>query len=500
LHLDLTVHLGQALRDEDDVPLFEPRRLNLLTRLPWFRHGFLPDWLRLVLISRLTKKQERGVRGELEALLLTSLQGDSGALMMKDLVWAGAGRAGRPPTRLVRAVLKTLSRQEPEDGPLRDHVFLSFMSGRRARPLAVRVPEALRGRLGTGRRRSLALAMAVVLSVVAFFIVRWQDKNHLPMHTGPVLLALGLGFLAGAIEAFTRYRDAPFKAVLKSVYGWLYLLFNAGFSVAAYGGALWWDKIDAVTPIDRLELALAAGLGGAVLARARIFSVKVGDNDVVIGPAFLLDQLLARLDREIDRERYRERYRERTRLVLEATKGIDFTPTARYARTLIFGSRQNLAAEQRVALFKKIRELESSAADGEQKLLALGFEILNVMGEVYFRDLVAEVRARGAATPDSKTPTSSTVEPGDAGRGDTSPAVVVRTGLSDVPLAEATRRFHALVAADSRLGLDDRQELLEELRQIAARGSNDSDQILAIGFLVFDFFGREVFEEHFPPR
>jgi hypothetical protein len=311
---------------------------------------------------------------------------------------------------------------------------------------------------------------------------------NLPMHTGPILLAFGLGFVAGAIEAFTRYPDAPFKAVLKSMYGWFYLLLNAGFSVAAYAAALSWDKIEAPTPGARLQLAVIAGLGGAALVRARIFSVKVGDNDVAIGPAFLVDQLLSLLDREIDRARARER----TRLVLGATQGIDFAPTARYARTLILGSRQSLAAEQRTALSEKIRELESSADDDEQKLLALGFEILNVMGEAYFLELVAEVRTRATTTAPVDATAAVSEEKVSASR-------AVRAGLSGVSLAEATRRFHVLTAADTKLGLDDRQELLEELRQIGARGTDVQDQALAIGFLVFDFFGPEVFAVYFSP-
>ena len=141
----------------------------------------------------------------------------------------------------------------------------------------------------------------------------------------------------------------------------------------------------------------------------------MGDNDIAIGPAFLVDQLLALLDREIDRARARER----TRLVLEATKGIAFAPTARYARTLILGSRQSFAAEQRAALSEKIRELESSDDDDEQKLLALGFEILNVMSQAFSisspRSAPAALRLR-PRTPPRRRPRRSAACQRESGR------------------------------------------------------------------------------------
>ena len=38
-------------RARDGQPLFTEERLLRLARLPWFRHGKMPDWLRLELID-----------------------------------------------------------------------------------------------------------------------------------------------------------------------------------------------------------------------------------------------------------------------------------------------------------------------------------------------------------------------------------------------------------------------------------------------------------------
>jgi hypothetical protein len=187
---------------------------------------------------------------------------------------------------------------------------------------------------------------------------------------------------------------------------------------------------------------------------------------------------------------------ERKRVVREM-EGLDFPTLAQYARVDVRRGRSGSASKKPSDVVQTIREIEGGDLPEDQKVRELGFVLLDHMGEAYVRELVADVRARAAATPDSKAPTSSMVEP------DASPTAAVRAGLSGVSLAEATQRFHVLTALDPKLGLDDRQELLEELRQIAARiaerGTEDHDQALAVGFLVFDFFGPEVFAEHFPP-
>lgn len=171
LHLSLTVHLGNVLCDSDGERLLEFRRLTTLTRLPWFRYGSMPDWLRVRLISRLSRSEERSVRGALEALLLSALRAPS------DFELEIAGDSGRPVARLTQAILRILSKRQPDDGPLRDHVFLSFMSGRRLGPLSLRVPEAVRDRL-TATLAPIRPQALHVLSVLRAYLLKVTSQNH----------------------------------------------------------------------------------------------------------------------------------------------------------------------------------------------------------------------------------------------------------------------------------------------------------------------------------
>ncbi len=305
------------------------------------------------------------------------------------------------------------------------------------------------------------------------------------MHPAAATVALFVGLFTGTIEALSRYRDEPFKAVLTTLYGWIYILLNAALGLAAYALLLWRPGSVPDDPGSHMKLALAAGLGAAAVVRARLFSIKVGDKEVAVGPGFLVDRFLGLLDRQIDRARALER----TRLVVREMAGVDFARAAQYARTVILGSRQSLPIGERTELTEKLREIENRRDDAEQKVHALGFVVLDFMGEEFFRHLITQVRTREAAVE----PTAAAgVRPG-------SQSELVRAGLDRVAFAEAERRFHVVAAEDEALSLEERQDLLQELRQIANRDIPELDKSRAVGFLVLDFFGSQVFEKHFPP-
>ena len=105
--------------------------LPSLSRLPWFRHGFMPEWLRRSLIVQMAGADEQRVRTELERLLEELATGRGTARTGSALHigrWIG-------PIDLMRAAAP--------GSPLRDRVFLGFMTGARD-ALWLEVPKALR--------------------------------------------------------------------------------------------------------------------------------------------------------------------------------------------------------------------------------------------------------------------------------------------------------------------------------------------------------------------
>jgi hypothetical protein len=145
LSWNLTLYLGGALRDRAGAALLESSSLLDLARLPWFRYGRMPDWLRALLILDMPPEQVEAVRVELAALLITAVRG-----RIDDAQLEIVRKRGGALTLLARPLLRRLERDAAEDSPQRDYVFLNFMATRRERLLAVQAPEALQ-RLLRGR-------------------------------------------------------------------------------------------------------------------------------------------------------------------------------------------------------------------------------------------------------------------------------------------------------------------------------------------------------------
>ncbi len=110
------------------------------------------------------------------------------------------------------------------------------------------------------------------------------------------------GVLAGGAELLSRYRDAPFWAMSRR-FGLIYLAVNAAAGVAALLAVRAMDLTFGQGDPERVRWmrVLVAGFSSIALFRSSLFTVRVGDRDVPIGPAAALQQLLATLDREVDR-------------------------------------------------------------------------------------------------------------------------------------------------------------------------------------------------------
>lgn len=148
LEWDITLYLGQHLKTDEGSTLLSYERLVDLARLPWFRHGYMPDWFRLYLISTLTPAQEGDVRQTLQALLLNTV---SGSVRPHPL------QIARPLDFWSRSILRVLARNASENSPFQDYIFRTYVAHNKR--LSVRMPIQLRDRLLSGDRRSLDWAI-----------------------------------------------------------------------------------------------------------------------------------------------------------------------------------------------------------------------------------------------------------------------------------------------------------------------------------------------------
>lgn len=241
--------------------------------------------------------------------------------------------------------------------------------------------------------------------------------------------AVGLG------EILSRYRDAP-RRVIRSLPALFYVLINAGaaalalYLIRVFG----WDfGIDGKQPEQlRWIQVLVSGLGAMALFRSSLFTVRIGGEDVGVGPSSFLQVILMATDREVDRERATARAEQ----VVQIMDGLSFQKISTALPTLCLALMQNLAEEDQQALGRQVAELQSASFDDRIKTLTLGLKLMNVVGDGVLRGAVlalgSHIRSLHAL--------SLTVPPGPVPVGGTRQAVMQavdeRGGV--IPLTAAT--------------------------------------------------------------
>ncbi len=300
------------------------------------------------------------------------------------------------------------------------------------------------------------------------------------------LLAFLAGLVTGGVEVISRYRDEPFQAV-KEKFGLIYVLVNALLGVVAYGVLL--ETAAEVTTLGaHLGYALLGGFGAAAILRVRVTSVKVGDEDVAIGPGIIVDQLLSALDRQIDRSRALRR----TEIVFGLPSGLSFQATRDYASNMILESTQNLSLQEQKDLASKLKDINEGSNRDQDKVYALGFLVLNFMGEEFFETIFKADRLKdlqaGPSEPDGELDTTS----------------LVRSRLVSLSFQEARQRFEGdlqKLAAETipPLTAEECEDLRENVREIAAEEVPDPEKSQDLGFMVVEIFGSETFKRLYPP-
>lgn len=318
-------------------------------------------------------------------------------------------------------------------------------------------------------------------------------------------LAFSVGIGTSLVELLSRYRDEPFKVIATSQFAWVYLLLNGALAIGAYIALIqspYGEGVDTLT--GRAALALAAGLGAAVILRSRVFTAQLGDEQVSIGPGYVVDQLLQIIDAQIDRRRALQR----VQIVVEVMKGKDFEGAKTHASTMITGSRQNLTLQAQQDLANQIREVSDRKIPDQERSYALGFILLDFMGEGFLRQVAhelpivpSEALADASGTVDFDALTASDkIVPRDWGASlPVKRADLVQELLANVPLVEVNTRVDQLIAK-GEIGRDEaeRRAILHEIDRVLDRDDNSEvDKVFAVGFVVHEHVDGQTFRKLF---
>lgn len=169
---NLTLHLALTI-----IPVAEREQtLSRLVRLPWFRHGRMPQWLRAFFTEKLDPAEHARTVSLLRDFLNRKAQAkvapaSSGLNFARREIAAELGAQGKPPTR--------------------DYVFLSFLLGQKPRLRDLEAPAWLRHLLYPHGfpvlrvRRELALVIGILLGILMYRLAE-QAAQARPVEVRPV--------------------------------------------------------------------------------------------------------------------------------------------------------------------------------------------------------------------------------------------------------------------------------------------------------------------------
>lgn len=193
-----------------------------------------------------------------------------------------------------------------------------------------------------------------------------------------------IGFTVGMAELVARYRDDPLRAV-----GTAPAVFYAVVNVGAALVALWllenvWQVFQTDADKDvvaRTKQVLTAGFGAIALFRSSIFTLRVGENDIAVGPSLLLDILLAAADRAVDRSMAAPR----AKIVGDIMESVSFEKSKISLPTHCFALMQNISADEQQQFALQIDALSNAGMSDRAKALNLGLALLNLVGDEVLR-------------------------------------------------------------------------------------------------------------------
>lgn len=201
-----------------------------------------------------------------------------------------------------------------------------------------------------------------------------------------VLVAL-IGAAVGIGELLHRYRDEPVK-VLTAPAAILYVTVNLSVALLAlylvrlYG---WAGIDDASGEQAAVTRVIVAGFGAMALLRSAVFNARVGDKDIGIGPAGLLQIFLDASDRGVDRARATPR----ATVVAQVMANINFEKAQEALPAFCFEIMQNVSLDDQRTLGRKIASLSSSSSiPPGVKAMILGLSLLNLVGEAVLEEAV----------------------------------------------------------------------------------------------------------------
>lgn len=189
------------------------------------------------------------------------------------------------------------------------------------------------------------------------------------------------GAFVGAVELMSRHRDHRFRAIA-TLPSFVYIFMNSLMSlsalfVIAHQKPLWLGYTANDPPSDPTFVILTAGFSAAAFFRTSIFKLRVGDTDLSVGPAMVLELFLNVIDEAVDRSIGERRLIEIAALM----QGLDFKRAANNLPPVCFAALSRLSTDAQRGFGMELVALEEDRdASDQAKLMSLGLALMKCTG------------------------------------------------------------------------------------------------------------------------
>jgi hypothetical protein len=242
-----------------------------------------------------------------------------------------------------------------------------------------RVPPAASNRMLFWQvTRTVALTTFLLLLLVAISIY----VEQLPMDRWTIAQLVCVGLFSAAVgyaELLSRYRDDPGR-LLAADPAAVYIGVNMIAGIAALAlvkeFAVFGDAAHPQPHRATYELLLAS-FGAIAFFRTSLFTVRVGNGDVGIGPSTLLKSVLDSSDQLVDRKQACERADDVTRIMA----GVDFDKAKTTLTVLCFTLVQGVSDDQQKLVAEQVKKLaDDTTIVPAAKANILGVYLLRQVG------------------------------------------------------------------------------------------------------------------------
>jgi hypothetical protein len=227
--------------------------------------------------------------------------------------------------------------------------------------------------------RAASLTLIVFILMTSLVTILAADR---PAGTSVLSDAIALGFvgagsgLVGYAELAQRYRDDPAR-LFAAAPTTIYVCVNLAAGIGAFALVRAFGVFDHSKPHATIYEVLLAGFGAIAFFRSSLFTARVGDANVDIGPSTLLKSLLEASDRMINRSQASDRADDATTIMA----GVKFMKARAALPTLCFTIVENVTDEDQKRIAAQINALIPGAElTEEQCSVILGVYLIRVVG------------------------------------------------------------------------------------------------------------------------